>query len=1503
MRKSIKKICNILIGTLAVVILLFFSLFIALRLPSVQTFLVKKITSFISNDIKATVSVGKVNFTFLNKIELQEVLIKDKNNDTLIYVPFVNAGIRQINRKTNTIKLGKVVVMNPVVAFISDSSGLMNLNWYLDLIQKPGDTVSAANSYFHINQIDISGGRFSLINKGAGPSGTPIDFNNLRLTGINGIVENLDVRNDSTSLDIYKLGFAESSGFVVRKLSSELTIRNQNIIFRNISLQPDSSMINADQVAILADSSGSFQRFTDEVRLDISLKKSVINSNDLKYFVSFLKDFNESAWISGRVSGTISELKGRNIQITYKNDTYLDCNFDLSGLPDIKNTFIFFDVNDFRSISKDIEQIRIPGKGNILLPAALRKLGVVSFTGSFTGFATDFVTYGKIHTNKGVISTDVSLRPSGSGKYKVKGLVKGSDIDLGSITDNPEMFGSISMEANIDGTSTSFEEFAVNLSGKIDSIEINRYKYRNIALNGLFNNKAWDGTIKIEDKNIHMDLLGSFDFNKKLPEFDFTLNLIKANLFKLNIDKSDTSSAIKILLTANLIGNNIDNLVGEIKLLNSNLVRYGNNLNIYDFTIKTYNQNSTPTINIRTDFLDANLYGKHNFRGIGDIIRNRLADLMPSNFTKGHDAATPTDNVFVFDINFKHTDEINNFFRTGITLSEDSYINGTFYPDSVISFSGKSGMFSINSNTFTNLSFEGSSSDTISNIKVASSSAIISGLSEIKNLKINFASIPDKFNFYVDWGKKDETLNNGTLIANGIFEKTFPQQKNAILKLDFQPADIYVRNNLWKISPSEILIDSSSIKVNKLSVRNIDNYFLVDGSVSVDPLDTMYLEFNGIGIDPLNRMYEKGISSDPTAIKLNLGGILNGKISLTNIYREFMFESNIKVKDFTILGGRFGDIKLVSAWNNNKKVADIFVNSILNGKKLLDISGIYDPGTSVADLSIETNSLPIDFLNPLLSTFASGITGTASGKLKFLGNFNTPLLTGAVFGENASMKIDYLQTKFTFNDSIRFDNSGISFRNIQAKDDKGNTADLNGTVFNKYFKDFSVDLTIRSNDCMVLNTRPKDNDLFYGTAFATGVTTLKSKGSGLSFNISAKTGKNTRFFIPLNSGSSVSDKSFINFVEVKRDNKSDNQPLTSQAAVSSKSSIDINFDLDITPDAEVQLIFDSKAGDVMKGTGKGNLNISLNPKGDFKMYGDYVIEDGDYLFTLGSLLNKRFIVQSGGKIAFNGDISDADIDIKAVYKTKAPLSEIMPDVPDPKLKERIPVECLLNLSGNLFKPMVGFDIYLPTADEETRAYLRSMIKSEEEMSRQFLFLLVMNSFYADPNARTSPTTSDIGTTTVGVTTTEMLSNQLSNWLSQISNDFDIGVNYRPGSTALPNSQEVQVALSTQILNDKVIINGNFDYGTNQVNSNTTTGNNAITGAFDVEVKITDKIRFKVFNRSNDNFYIDNGVQYTQGVSLFYKQDFNRFKDLFSKPEKKNSKKTAKADSTKIHPKN
>jgi hypothetical protein len=413
-----------------------------------------------------------------------------------------------------------------------------------------------------------------------------------------------------------------------------------------------------------------------------------------------------------------------------------------------------------------------------------------------------------------------------------------------------------------------------------------------------------------------------------------------------------------------------------------------------------------------------------------------------------------------------------------------------------------------------------------------------------------------------------------------------------------------------------------------------------------------------------------------------------------------------------------------------------------------------------------------------------------------------------MLAENAFIKIDFLQTRYKMTDSIRFDKNNIIFKNLKLEDERGNSAILNGQVTHDHFKDFNADLAVNFTDCMVLNTRPKDNEDFYGTAYATGIATLKTGPNLLSFDISAKTGRNTRFYMPLNTSETISDYSFVTFVNPETSAKSlSSSPdiIQSQAI---QTGIELNFDLEVTPDAEIQLIFDEKVGDVIKGQGSGNLNINLDRKGNLGISGDYIIENGDYLFTLGNVLNKPFSVENGGKVTFSGDIDNAEFDIKAIYRLKASLFEVLQDE---RFNERIPVECQILLTGKLFNPIVGFNIELPSADEERKAYLNNVITTEEELSKQFLYLLVMNSFYSDPN-RTSLTggsqgtaaTGTTGTSAMAVTTTEMLSHQLSNWLSQISNDFDIGFVYRPGYKDI-NAQEVEVALSTQLLNDMVTL--------------------------------------------------------------------------------------------------
>jgi hypothetical protein len=436
---------------------------------------------------------------------------------------------------------------------------------------------------------------------------------------------------------------------------------------------------------------------------------------------------------------------------------------------------------------------------------------------------------------------------------------------------------------------------------------------------------------------------------------------------------------------------------------------------------------------------------------------------------------------------------------------------------------------------------------------------------------------------------------------------------------------------------------------------------------------------------------------------------------------------------------------------------------------------------------------------------------------------------------------------------------------------------MNGSITNNWLRDFYFDLNFDANNFYFLNTRESDNDMYYGKAIGTGIINIKGKLDDIGMNISARTGKNTELYINLNEGEEISENNFITFKSTGRPGKE-----VQEEPEKKVTGLNMNFDLETTPDAEVQLVFDPKVGDIIRGNGSGNINLQISNDGKFLMFGSYEIENGEYLFTLQNIINKRLKVEKGGTITWNGDPIDAIIDMSAVYSTKAIPSVLVPDPPAYLKDKRYPVDCRLLMTDKMMNPNLQFEIILPTAEEETRNFVKNAITTQEELTKQFISLLVINNFSSSQFTAGSGTVTSQGTGMAGVTTSELLSNQLSNWLSQISNDFDIGVNYRPGDEI--STDQLEVALSTQILDERVIIHTNLDVGgspTNATRQGTSTKD--ITGEFDVNVKLTNngKLNLKAYNHSNDD-QLYNTSQYTQGVGFIYREDFNSFGELLKR---------------------
>jgi hypothetical protein len=531
-------------------------------------------------------------------------------------------------------------------------------------------------------------------------------------------------------------------------------------------------------------------------------------------------------------------------------------------------------------------------------------------------------------------------------------------------------------------------------------------------------------------------------------------------------------------------------------------------------------------------------------------------------------------------------------------------------------------------------------------------------------------------------------------------------------------------------------------------------------------------------------------------------------------------------------------------------------------------------------LELELNQFPIALAERYIKSYITNLSGTLNGKVTVDGEAAAPILTGTLFLEKSNMKVNYLNTSYSVNDEIIIQPDFIGFNLIDIVDENGQKAIATGTIFHENYSNFNLDIGLEFENFLTLNTSSKDNDLYYGTAITSGIANISGYADQLIFEIDLKAERGTAFNIPLTEGVDVSNSDFLIFTNSPDFNKDTKTEID-------LSGIQLNFDLEITPEAKMQIIFDEQIGDIIKGQGNGDLKLEINTLGIFNIYGQYEVTKGDYLFTLQNIVNKKFQLAKGSRISWDGDPYAARIDMQAIYNIRAPLVDLFPGDSSAGFRRRIPVELELQMTNYLLNPEINFDIRIPTADENTKRRLESILYvnnsdvNRQEMNQQVFGLLVLNRFIPSAAGATGADAYDRGTPGLN-NGYEFLTNQLSNWASRLSDQFDVGLKYRPADEI--NSNEVDLSLSTEVLNDRLILDGNIGYfgNSNQLENNNQTSN--FIGEFSAEYKLSRDGRFRVkgFNRSTNNSLLQLNSPYTQGVGLFYREEFDTVGELWRK---------------------
>jgi hypothetical protein len=533
------------------------------------------------------------------------------------------------------------------------------------------------------------------------------------------------------------------------------------------------------------------------------------------------------------------------------------------------------------------------------------------------------------------------------------------------------------------------------------------------------------------------------------------------------------------------------------------------------------------------------------------------------------------------------------------------------------------------------------------------------------------------------------------------------------------------------------------------------------------------------------------------------------------------------------------------------------------------------------------------FIRKYVKKVVQNLSGQLTGEIHLFGDLNRPTIEGFADVKGGRFGIGFLNTYYTFSDRVLFEPDRISVSNVTFHDDNHNQATVSAFVTHQLFKDFHFGVNMDCQNFMVYNATKATNPTLYGTVYGTGNTTLKGTEEAIDITVSMQNTENSGITLNFMNGHDIEDYNFIRFANKEKDSVqvsastylpiiSDNKPILIKNG--SKTAINAQISLNINPSAAIDFLMNSESNDKITATGDGNLDIHYGTSTPLSVRGNYRIEKGKYNFSLQQLLSRNFDIREGSSVTFKGDPYTAELDINAGYKVSANLGDLHQDLLQKSVRNNVPVSCILLLKGTLNHPDISFNLDMPNSSPDLLRQVKSYISTEDMMNRQILYLLVLGRFYPSEYAAQAETRTNNDLSFL----TSTLSSQLSNILGNISDKFQVGTNFHQSSEGSETNTEVEVLLSSTLLNDRLVLNGNFGYINNSYLNAQTDGGVPIVGDFDVEYKLTKSgdIRLKGFNRYNYRNLYSETPKMTQGIGILFRRDFDHLYDLFKKKIKK-----------------
>jgi hypothetical protein len=1480
-KSTLMKIWGVLFNVFKVFLGIILLVFILLQIPKVQSFIAQKVAINLSKKLGFDISIEGVQVQWFDEAKLFTVQVEDREGASMIDADVLKLDFSIFSlMKSGDIYLDDAIISNTQVHLIKrDSLNFTQFVKAINALAKPKDTTVVKKApYFHIENAILDNVRFSYHSAFADSMEAKMfDFNHFNIENISAVLDKFRVAKDTIEFELRNLqGREMGSSLKIKRFKTNFLFCNTKIVMDNLDFKFNNSVIK-DYLTFKYSSTAAFSDFVHKVNISAHLDSSVIYTEDLTAFAPTLEIYKDKYLLSADLKGTVSNLFLKNATVYFGKNSHVRGKMAFIGFPNIPSTLMDLKLKKSKVNGNDLVKY-VPNTEEIL-----PLFGNVNFNADFYGLTSDFVTKGTFQSDLGWFETDLNLKTEEeiySGKFET------NNFNLGKLIGDTTTIQKVSMSGHVKGKGFSIDKADFNLDAQSSQFGFKGYDYKNIVVDGNFQKELFVGDIAIADENLKLIVEGEVNFRDS--SFNFIAKLDTVSFQKTGL--MPKSGYAKTFLEANFKGLDSETITGEI-LLNNTEILYDNtdlSVDFFDIVSTSFGTNSRK-LTVESDMLDLVAEGEFSYNQVVQDAERFIKELelgvsgndsLKSAYfiSEAYEEVKNTEPYsMIFDVEAKEINKLIRLFNKELYVSPGARINGEIAV-------GEVNKLVLNAH-----------SDTIYYRK---------NETYRDSLKLNISRKADSIDFELDllltsgvqdWnGFATESLYLSAKNENGGFtftnEITHSQsgdevhvEGDVILKentvvVDLADTKFQFFNEYWQNtgrSVVEIQRDLSTIHFDNFQFTNKKQKVRIDGNLSKNPEDSLHVLVKDVKLSVLEPY-----------IGFPLSGRANVDAQVADVFNNFKLESDIKIDSIFFAGYELGTLTGSSNWNNEKQRLNIKSTLNRKGFDILNLGGKYLPSEEnpkkKINLTANLNGLSLKVLEPLFAGIFNGIEGTAIGLLRIKGSPSALDVRGSAYIYNGMMNLKVLNSPFYFKDVIRFEEGFIGMKNLEMRDKNGNKGVINGGIYHVGFKNFVFQMEGKLDKFMVFDLPYSKDALYYGTAIGSGSVSIFGPPAGLDISVNAKTEKGTKIYIPLDGSASVAETtSFIKFVNPKDSVNREEQEVVNT------SGIKMDLNIEITPDAYAEIIFDRKAGDIIRGSGQGKLKMLIDLQGDFTMFGDVEILDGAYNFTLLNVVNKEFGVLSNSHITWSGDPLDAKMDITATYTQKASFAPILQSLGDssllaaPEIRRGYPVQVLLNLFGPMMSPAITFDVKfkeypttvlvqgVPISLESYIAQFQQRLKrDEQELNRQVFSLIVLK--------RLSPenTFSGMGQS-AGSSVSELLSNQLSYWVSQVDENLEIDFDINGLDSESLNT--FQLRLSYTFLDGRLRVSREGGF----TNTQNETDPSSLVGNWTIEYLLTrdGKLRMKMYTRQNVNSLSLQQGSTTTGASLLRTVTFNSFKDL------------------------